>query len=61
MITLDKIKKIREKTNCNADTARKFLYSCYGDVSKAITSINRKAVETAIVNHFGKISVFKKK
>ena len=54
MITLDKVKKVREKTNCDAYTARQFLYNCDGDVSKAITSINRKAVEIAIVNHFSK-------
>ena len=54
MITIDKIKKIREKTDCNADTAREFLYNCDGDVSKAITAINRKAVEKAIINHFKK-------
>ena len=61
MITLDKIKKVREATNCNVETAKKFLKDCNGNVSKTITSINRKAVENAIVNHFGKLSVFKKK
>ena len=52
MITLDKVKKVREATDCSVHTAREFLYSCDGDVSKTITLINRKAVEKAIVNHF---------
>ena len=38
MITLDKVKKVREATDCSVHTAREFLYSCDGDVSKTITT-----------------------
>ena len=54
MITLDKVKKVREATDCNFETAKKFLEDCNGNVSKTITAINRKAVEKAIINHFKK-------
>ena len=54
MITIDKIKRIREKTYCDAKTALKFLKDCNGDVAKTITKINRKSVENAILNHFVK-------
>jgi NACalpha-BTF3-like transcription factor len=51
MITLNKIKLIREKTLVDFKTAENTLKECDGNVNNAISKISFNFIEKAIINH----------